>query len=97
MRSLLADLGYVQREPTVIFSDNKGVVDLQYDPVAFKKTKHILIAAEGLRDWVMRRVARIDYIPGSLNVADMLTKPLAVGPFGNLYAALQGMVNPVPV
>mmetsp|Transcript_32987 Transcript_32987/g.75793 ORF Transcript_32987/g.75793 Transcript_32987/m.75793 type:complete len:278 (-) Transcript_32987:180-1013(-) len=42
LRDLLADFGYMQTYPTPLRTDNKGVVDLSFDPVAFKKTKHIL-------------------------------------------------------
>ena len=37
---------------SVIYSDSKSAVGMAYDPVAFKKTKHIIRAAESLRDLV---------------------------------------------
>ena len=38
---------------------------MSLDPVAFKKTKHILRAAEFLRDLVARDVVRLQHLPGS--------------------------------
>ena len=51
-RELLCDVGFCPTVPTRIWSDSKSCIDLSYDPVSFKKTKHILRAAEGLRDYV---------------------------------------------
>lgn len=45
-RDLLVDLGFVRPGPTRMATDNKSVVELALDAIAFKKTKHILSAAE---------------------------------------------------
>jgi hypothetical protein len=47
------------------------------DPVAFKMTKHILRAAEFLRDLVARLVIEVRHLPGRVMVADLLTKAVA--------------------
>ena len=44
------------------------------DPVAFKRTKHILRAAEYLRDLVAKEVVRLEHLPGKVMLADLLTK-----------------------
>jgi transposase InsO family protein len=92
-RLLLEVFGYVQTAPTTIYSDNKSCIELSYDPVAFKKTKHIVLAADGLRDYVARLVIRIAYIPGPINVADMLTKPLSPADFTRILNLLATMVG----
>lgn len=88
LREVLCDLGCMQTSPTVLRSDNKGVVDLSLDPVAFKKTKHILRAAEYLRDVVARRLFKVMWISGSDNVADLFTKSVVVSVFRHLMALL---------
>ena len=45
------------------------------DPVAFRKTKHILREANFLSDLVARRVFRPEHIAGTEMVADLATKP----------------------
>ena len=50
IRDLLEDLGLVEKGPTPLMLDSKGAISLTEDPVAFKKTKHILRAAYELRD-----------------------------------------------
>lgn len=93
LRMLLAELGYMQRGPTTIFSDNIGCVKLSYDPVSFKKTKHIILAADGLRDYVARLIFALEYVPGKLNVADILTKAQAVSVFTSLLQTLDHMTG----
>ena len=44
---------------------------MAYDPVAFKKTKHIMRAAEYLRDLVAKMKVTLDHIEGTVNVADI--------------------------
>ena len=80
-RDLLSDFGFAPQEPTVIFTDNKGVVDLSYDPVAFKKTKHILRAAEFVRDRVTRCYVLLRWISGDRNIADLCTKSVSLPVF----------------
>lgn len=73
LRDLLVDLGMSCGGPTEMFTDNRGVVELSIDPVSFKKTKHILRAAEFLRDLALRRVVKLTY--GSLVCA---TRPICL-------------------
>ena len=70
--------------PSVIQSDSKSAIDMSLDPVAFKKTKHILRAAEFLRDLVARDVVRLQHLPGKVMVADLLTKAVARALFASL-------------
>ena len=83
-RDLLVDLGIAPDGPSVINTDSKSAVDLAFDPVAFKKTKHILRAAEFLRDLVAREVVTVRHQPGSTMIADLLTKAPARAVFVTL-------------
>ena len=90
---MLVDLARAVSAPTRIFSDSKSCIDLSYDPVSFKKTKHILRAANGLRDYVARQVYEMVFITGSVNLADILTKAQAVAVFNNLMQAYDAFVH----
>ena len=61
---------------------------MAYDPVAFKKTKHILRAAEFLRDLVARGVITVSHVPGTVMLADLLTKAVARATFVQLMLLL---------
>ena len=93
LRHLLAAFDLTPTAPTVMFSDNKSCIDLSFDPVAFKKTKHIMLAAEGLRDLVLRLVFVLKYVAGKVNVADILTKAQAPSVFVELMAAHDAIVG----
>ena len=88
LRDLLADLGYTQEGPTALKLDSKSAIDMALDPVAFRKTKHILRAANFLRDLVARRVFQPEHIPGTDMVADLATKPLPRAVFQHLMTLL---------
>ena len=95
LRELLSDLGRIAAGATRIYSDSKSCVDLAYDPIAFKKTKHILRAANGLRDYVARDVFTLIWLSGSVNLADILTKAQAVSVFTGLMQSYDSFVNAV--
>ena len=88
VRELLLDLAVSVLGPCVIYCDSKSAVDLAFDPVAFKKTKHILRAAEFLRDLVAREVLTLQHLPGAVMIADLLTKAQARPVFVTLLRLL---------
>lgn len=88
LRELLVELAIELAGATIIFCDSKSAVDLAFDPVAFKQTKHILRAAEFLRDLVARRVVTLRHVSGSMMIADILTKAVARGLFHELVRTL---------
>ena len=96
LRQLLLDLGVLEPGPTLTWCDSKSAVALALDPVAFKNTKHILRAAEFLKDHVLRGSVTISHSKGSTMVADILTKGQARPVFLQLMKLLNGYSkNPV--
>ena len=77
IRELLIDLGLLVPGPSLMWSDSKSAVDMAFDPVAFKKTKHILRAAEFLKDHVLRGTITVQHAKGVIMIADILTKGVA--------------------
>ena len=72
----LEDAGLPLKGPTPLLLDSKSAIDLAYDPVAFKKTKHIMRAAAELRDRVAREIFTPTYVEAAAQIADVLTKGL---------------------
>ena len=93
VRELLFDLGIVLNSASIIHSDSKSAVDMALDPVAFKRTKHILRAAEFLRDLVSKEVVALSHLPGKVMVADILTKSTSRA----IFVALMRLVAAFPV
>ena len=94
VRDVVTDFGVALTAPTVIRTDNKGVVDLSFDPIAFKKTKHILRAAEFVRDRVLRLYVTLVWISGQDNFADLFTKNVTLAIFRHLLK-LMGSIVPL--
>ena len=88
IRELLIDLGFSINGASVINCDSKSAVGMAFDPVAFKKTKHILRAAEFLRDLVSRGVISVEHLPGVVMIADLLTKAVSRAIFTGLIKQL---------
>ena len=88
LRDVLVDLCVSLAGPTIIKSDSKSAVKMAFDPVAFKNTKHILRAAEFLRDLVRKGVVTLEHVAGAVMIADLLTKPPARAVYLQLLALL---------
>ena len=74
--------------PTPLHLDNRAALDLAADPVAFRKTKHILRHAYELRERVARRVYAPVFCPSAEQLADILTKGLRPLEHARLLARL---------
>jgi hypothetical protein len=80
-RDILEFLGYDQINPTVIYADNKSMIDLCQTLKSTSNTRHINVRINYLRECVNKRLIKLVFVPTELNVADILTKPLARGIF----------------
>ena len=76
LRDVMTDMGLSYGSPTPLFIDNKSAIDMSFDPIAFKKTKHILREAYYLRDLVARLVYRPTHVTSAEQAADIFTKAL---------------------
>ena len=76
VRALATELKVLPPGPTPLRLDSKSAIDMAHDPVAFKKTKHIMREAHYLRDLVARRVYGPEHVPSADQLVDILTKPL---------------------
>ena len=74
--------------PTDILSDSQSAVGMAFDPISFKNTKHIMRAAEFLRDLVLKGHVILKHVPGTLMIADILTKAPARATFIELVKLL---------
>jgi hypothetical protein len=73
---MLEQLGYVQHEPTTIFSDSQSAIALVHNPVQHQRSKHIDIIHHFTREMFEANVIDIKYVPTEDQFADILTKPL---------------------
>ena len=76
LRSLAEELGFSQEALTVLSCDNLGTIACTHDPHHHSRMKHINIRYHFIRDCALKFLIEIKHIPGTENVADLLTKPL---------------------
>ena len=97
VRDFADALGFGVTRPTPLLLDSKAAIDLTADPVAFKKTKHILRHAYELRDRVARQVYAPQFVPTDEQLADVLTKGLRVAQHRALLPRLLHHAPPAAV
>ena len=76
IRAVASELDLLPPGPSPLRIDNKSAIDMAHDPVAFKKTKHIMRESNSLRDLVTRRVYSPEHVVSAQQLADILTKAL---------------------
>eukprot|EP00253_Pinus_taeda_P005890 PITA_05890 len=62
--------------PICILCDNPSAINISRNPIMHSKTKHIPIKYHFLREQVLERKVKLEYVPSKEQVADILTKPL---------------------
>ena len=83
-RTLLKDLNDEQLEPTIMYEDNMACLLLSKREGKFLTSKHIGLRYHYLREKVMLKEIKMEYVPTDQQLADMLTKALAFRKFDEL-------------
>ena len=94
LRSILLELGFVQRDPTIILVDNAAVIHLLKDRRAFSKLKHIAIRHRFTLQMVDENEIIAVKISTTYNPADILTKVCPVSKIRQLAPFLFGNAMP---
>jgi len=76
LRSLFGELGYKQKLPIKIYSDNEGAVAMVKNPQFHQRAKHIKIKYHSIRQMIKRDKVAVENCQGHQQTADILTKPL---------------------
>ena len=88
-RRLLSSLGYPQLEPTILFEDNKSTISMIKNKCNGKRTKHIDVRYNLIRELCEKMVIAMTYLSSAEMTSDTLTKSLAPGPFNHLRPILR--------
>lgn len=87
-RRLLAGLGYPQRNPTPLLSDNQSAIRLILNPEYHQKTKHIDIQYHVIREHQSNGDILVSYVPTKDQTSDIFTKALSPTRFFQLCEQL---------
>jgi len=89
-RRLLNDIGFTQKEPTLIWQDNKSTIEMVAGHMRFQASKHINPKFHFTGELVERKAIRLEHISTKLMVADILTKALSGEDHGRLGNLILG-------
>ena len=76
MKQMLKDIRIEYNEPIVIHCDNTSTINMCKNLVLHSKTKHNSIKYHMLREKVVEKEIRLEYISTKEKIADIFTKPL---------------------
>ena len=94
-RHLLAQLKLPQELPTVVQTDNEGVLKQSTKAINHTAAKHYRIAQAYIRNKVEDLTVKVVKVDTADNGADMFTKALHEGPFRRHCAEIMGPQEPV--
>ena len=76
LRAVMNELGYAHTKPTPIYEDNMAAIKIVNARKPTERTRHIDIQHFAIQDWKEAGDLEMRFIPGVVNPADDLTKPL---------------------
>jgi len=91
-RRFLASIGFPQENPTILYEDNKSTISMIENKCNGKKTKHIGVRYNLIRELHEKLVLTMKHLITVDMPSDMLTKPLAPSPFIHLRKKILGML-----
>ena len=88
LRRCLDELGFIQDQATKLGCDNKSAITFANEAMIQNRSKHIDTRYHYIREKIADKSISIFYQPTNEMPADMLTKPLQVGPFNKCRTAM---------
>lgn len=73
---MLKDIGISFDEPTIIHCDNTRTINMSENLALHSKTKHISIKYHFLREKVVEKEVKLEYVSTKEQIVDIFTKPL---------------------
>ncbi|KAK8933348.1 hypothetical protein KSP39_PZI015566 [Platanthera zijinensis] len=77
LESLLTDLGVKLPSPALLLCDSQAAIHIAKNPVFHERTKHIEVDCHFIREKVQLKKIDLRHVPGTEQVADVLTKALS--------------------
>ncbi|RVW28177.1 Retrovirus-related Pol polyprotein from transposon TNT 1-94 [Vitis vinifera] len=77
LRLLLQDLGYLSRQPILLFCDNKAACDIAHNPVHHDRTKHVEVDRFFIKEKLDDKIVELPKIRSEDPLADIFTKAVS--------------------
>ena len=91
MKRFATELGLADESPIKLYGDNRGAIDLAYNPEHHSRTKHIDRRHFYIREMVENNEIVVPYVSTDENLADFFTKPLMAKKFFPMRAKLMNL------
>uniref|UniRef100_A0A5B7BY08 Uncharacterized protein n=1 Tax=Davidia involucrata TaxID=16924 RepID=A0A5B7BY08_DAVIN len=78
LRSILGELGFVEKSSSMLFCDNKSAIMLASNSMLHERSKHIKVDIHFIREKDRSGIISPSFVPSSEKTANVLTK--SVGP-----------------
>jgi hypothetical protein len=88
LRNLLSELGFPQRDATVLYEDNQSAIHMVNGRGSFQKSKHVNVKYHYTRDLIKKGLVNVVYCKTKDMRADILTKGLSKGKHVNCVKLL---------
>ena len=93
LQSVLGELGFAEKKPTQIYIDNSAAIDMINENKPTQRSRHIDIQLFAIQEWRENEELTVVHIPGILNPADVLTKPLGPTLFHRHVTRMLGQLH----
>lgn len=88
IHSILEDLKVPFDKPTIIYEDNTACIEIAKHPQDQKRMKHVDVKHHFIREKITNNQIKLNFIPSTEQIADILTKPLHPKQFNYLRSKL---------
>ena len=88
MRKLLSDIGCKSEEPTTMYEDNQGAIEISKNAKFHNRAKHIDVRFHFIREKVSTNEVKVVYLSTEDMLADIMTKGLTKKRFQRLRSML---------
>jgi hypothetical protein len=94
MKQTLTDIQIEYDEPIPIYFDNTSSISISKNPVMHSMTNNIPIKYQFLREQVVEKNMRVEYVGTKVQVEDIFRKPLSWEAFEYLHQILRVISTP---
>ena len=89
LRGFLEELNVDQTKPTRLLTDSQSAINLTYNPIFHKRTKHVMIKIKYLIECVDTEQIILEFVRTHLNFADCMTKMQKLSHFKTAIESLR--------